>query len=126
MNNNAMFRKWPLNNFNSARTVGTHNAGILSGVRPTPPSFGSTNNAVESRQEFRRLNPVKPEGKWVAVMSSSDVIASKKRAAIGKSAYYSPNNMFSTKRSNVNEVNHVIQKMRSSGSVAPAKKGALR
>jgi len=121
-----MFRKWPLNNFNSARTVGNHNAGILSGVRPTPPSFDSTNNNVESRQEFRRLNPIKPESKWTVVMSSSDVIASKKRAAIGRSTYYSPDNTFSTKRANVNEVNHVLQRVRSSGSVAPAKKGALR
>lgn len=116
-----MFRRWPLNNFNSARQVGNHNAGILSGVTPTPPLFDSTNNSVEARQEFRRLNPLKPESKWIVVMSSSDVIASKKRAAIGKSVYYSSDNTFSSKRANVNEVNHVMRNVRST-----AKKGALR
>lgn len=125
MNDNAVFRRWPLNNFNSVRTVGNHNAGILSGPRPTPPLFDSANNNVEARQEFRRLNPVKSESKWTVVMSASDVIASKKRAAIGKSTYYSPDNTFSTKRANFNDVNHVLQRVRSSGSVAPAKKGAI-
>lgn len=113
MNNNAMFRRWPLNNFNFARTVGPHNTGILYGINQTPPSFGSTNNAAETRKEFRRLNPIKPDSKWTAVMSSSDVVASKKRSAIGKSTYYSPDNAFSTKRTNINEVNHVMRKIRS-------------
>lgn len=126
MNNNAKFRRWPLNNFNTPKTVGSRTASILTGFRQTPPQFGPVDNNAAARQEFRRLNPIKPEGKWVAVISSSDVIASKKRAAIGKGTYYSPDNKFSTKSENSNDVIYAFHRMRSSGSAAPAKKGALR
>lgn len=104
-----MFRRWPLNNF--AKTVGPHNNGILYGINKTPPSFGSTNNTVEAIPEFRRLNPIKPDSKWTAIISSSDVVASKKRATIGKSTYYSPDNEIFTKRTNT--VDYVMGKIRS-------------
>ncbi len=119
-----MFRRQPLNYHNHPATVGPRNVGILFGIRQTPPQYGVDNN-IASRREFWRTSPVVPAGKWKQVASSSDVIASKKRAAIGKGTFYSPNGAFSTKRSNTNDVSHTIRRMRSSGSVAPAKKGAI-
>ena len=122
MDRNAVFRRQPLNYNNHPATVGPHNVGILMGVRQTPPQYGGENN-VSARREFWRTSPIVPAGKWKQVGSSSDVIAAKKRAAVGKGSFYSPNNEFSTKRANVNDVRQKIQRVRSSGSVAPAKVG---
>ena len=115
-----MFRRQPLNYHNHPTTVGPHNVGVLFGIRQTPPQYGVNNN-VAPRREFWRTNPTVPIGKWKQVSSSSDVIAAKKRAAIGKSSFYSPDGAFSTKRSNTNDVRYSVRRMRSSGSVAPAK-----
>jgi hypothetical protein len=115
-----MFRRQPLNYNNHPTTVGPYNRGILFGVRQTPPQYGGDNN-VAARREFWRTNPTVPNGKWDYISSSSDVTAAKKRAAIGKGSFYSPDGAFSTKRSNANDVRYSIRKMRSSGSVAPAK-----
>ena len=125
MNDNAVFRRWPLNYHNTATTVGPHNVGVLHGVRPTPPQYGGENN-IAARREFWRVNQVKPTPeKWIPVASSSDVIAAKKRLAIGKGTFYSPDGAFSTKRANTNDVKQTLTRVRSSGSVAPAKKGAV-
>jgi hypothetical protein len=113
MNSNATFRRQPLNYNNHPRTVGPTNRGTLIGVRPTPPQFGINNNVV-SLHEFRRAPATFLRGKWKQPGSSSDVIASKKRNAIGTGAYYSSNGIFSTKRQNVNDVQHVLKKLRSS------------
>ena len=124
MDYNSVFRRQPLNYNNHPTTVGPHNSGVLFGIRPTPPQYGVDNN-IAPRHEFWRTSPTVPVGKWKQVGSSSDVIAAKKRAAIGKSAFYSTDGAFSTKRSNTNDVRHIVRRMRSSGSVAPAKKGAI-
>ncbi len=116
-----MFRRQPLNYNNHPRTVGPHNSGILFGIRQTPPQYSSVDNNIASRHEFWKTNPTVPIGKWKQVSSSSDVIAAKKRAAIGKGSFYSPDGAFSTKRSNTNDVRHSVRRLRSSGSVAPAK-----
>ena len=113
MDSNSTFRRQPLNYNNHPRIVGSHNAGILFGVRSTPPQYGINNN-IASLHEFRRAPSTFPSGKWRQVGSSSDVTASRKRTAIGKGTYYSPNNAFSTKRQNVNDVRHILRKMRSS------------
>jgi len=120
MDYNTMFRRQPLNYNNHPTTVGPHNVGILFGIRQTPPQYGGDNN-VASRREFWRTSPTVPVGKWKQVSSSSDVIAAKKSAAIGKDSFYSPDGAFSTKRSNTNDVRYSVRRMRSSGSVAPAK-----
>lgn len=113
MDSNSTFRRQPLNYNQHPRTVGPTNTGILFGVRPTPPQFGINNN-IASLHEFRRATVTPTPGKWRQVGSSSDVVASKKRAAIGRGTLYSPNEAFSTKRQNTNDVRHVIRKMRSS------------
>ena len=113
MDSNSTFRRQPLNYNHHPRTVGPNHTGILFGMRPTPPQFG-INNDIVSLHEFRRAPATFPDGKWRQVGSSSDVIASKKRAAIGRGTYYSPNSAFSTKRQNVNDIRHVVRKMRSS------------
>ena len=113
MDSNSTFRRQPLNYNHHPRTVGPNNKGILFGVRPTPPQFGITNDIV-SLHEFRRAPATFPDNKWRQVGSSSDVIASKKRAAIGRSTYYSSNSAFSTKRQSVNDIRHIVRKMRSS------------
>ena len=113
MDSNSTFRRQPLNYNHHPRTVGPNNNGILFGVRPTPPQFG-INNDIVSLHEFRRVPSTSVPGKWRQVGASSDVIASKKRAAIGRGTYFSPNNAFSTKRQNVNDVRHTIRRMRSS------------
>lgn len=113
MDSNTMFRRQPLNYNNHARTVGPHNVGILFGMRPTPPQYGVDNN-IASLREFRRVPPTFPAGKWRQVGASSDVIASRKRMAIGKGTFYSPDGAFSTKRQNGNDVRRIIRRMRSS------------
>jgi hypothetical protein len=111
--NSSMFRRQPLNYNNHPRTVGPHNVGILFGVRPTPPQYGG-NNDVASLHEFRRAPSTFSAGKWRQVGSSSDVIASKKRAAIGRGTLYSTDGAFSTKRQSINDVRQSIRRMRSS------------
>ena len=113
MDANAMFRRQPLNYHNHPRTVGPHNTGILFGMRPTPPQYGADNNVV-SLHEFRRTSATFPAGKWRQVGSSSDVIASRKRSAIGRGTLYSPDGAFTTKRQSLNDVRHTIRRMRSS------------
>jgi hypothetical protein len=117
MNNNSTFIRWPLNHI-SARTVGPQNVGILTGVRPTPPQYGGDNN-VNARHEFLRVGQAQPNVKWTPPGSSSDVIAAKKRAAVGKGTYYSSTNEYSTKRHSANDARQHLRRMRSSGYVAP-------
>lgn len=118
MNNNSTFIRWPLNHI-SPKTVGPSNVGILTGVRPTPPQYGGDNN-VNARREFWRVGPAAESNvKWTPPVSSSDVIAAKKRAAVGKGTYYSPNNKYSTKGYNTNDARQHLRRMRSSGYVAP-------
>ena len=124
MDANSMFRRQPLNYNNSPRSFGARSNGVLFGIRQTPAQYGGENN-ISSRREFFRAYTTKPDAKWTPVKASSDVIAAKKRAAIGKGTFYSTDNQFSTKRFNTNDIHHTIRRMRSSGSAAPAKKGAI-
>jgi hypothetical protein len=94
MNTNEMFRKWPLNNLNNVKLVENYDLGILSVMNPPSPS---SKNNVEA-------NPIKSDDKWNAILSSSDVIASKKRVAIGTKIYY-------TKNLNVNKKHLVIRQI---------------
>jgi len=119
-----MFRRQPLNYNNYPHSVGARSNGVLVGIRQTPSQYGGENN-VPSRREFIRAYATKPDAKWTPVKASSDVIAAKKRAAIGKGTFYSTDTQFSTKRFNANDIHHTIRRMRSSGSAAPAKKGAV-
>lgn len=81
MNTNKKVRRWPLTNSIQPRSVAPKGAGILYEVSQVTPS---TNKNVEAISEHRRLNPIRQEGKWTAIMSSADVVASRKRKAIEK------------------------------------------
>lgn len=131
--NNAVFRRQPLNYNQYPGVMNYHHNGILRGLRPTPPQFASfqtqpnMEDKVNARREFWRV-PVKEnvgKTKFIAPSDSSTLTSARKRNAIGRSSYYSSNGMFSTKNYNVNDTHHAIQKIRSSGSVAPKKKGAV-
>lgn len=83
MNNNK--RKWPINTVPQVRQ---HSVGILYAAKQTPISFG--NSAIS--KEFHRLNPIKPNGKWNAILSGNDVVSSRKRSEIRKGTYTPPTN----------------------------------
>lgn len=129
IDNNAVFRRQPLNYNNAPFAMVYHSYGILSGVRPTPPQFIDTQPNMEDkvniRQEYWRANPnIVYKNKFIGPKDSSTITNMRKRQAIGKSSYYSTSGEFSTKNYNTNDTRTAIRMARSSGSVAPKKKGA--
>jgi hypothetical protein len=82
---------------------------------------------VNTRREFWRVPSKENVGKtkFIAPSDSSTLTSARKRNAVGRSSYYSSSGIFSTKNYNVNDTHHAIQKIRSSGSAAPKKKGAV-
>jgi hypothetical protein len=136
IDNNAIFRRYPLNYNQTPFAMSFHRYGVLSGTRPTPPQFAplqtqpNMEDKVNARHEFFRASPSQKDtvgmlNKYIPVASSSDIISKKKRNAIGRSSYYSNTGDFSTKNFNVNDSKTARRMARSSGSVAPKKKGAI-
>jgi hypothetical protein len=134
MDNNSVYRYQPLNNNQCALAMDYHNHGILQGVRATPKQYGSMQpnmeDKVNMRHAFWRVTPSvnsnlgKPH-KYIPPGSASSVTTARKQNAIGKSSYYSHNELYSTKDYNVNDSRSSLRMVRSGGSVAPKKKGAV-
>jgi len=133
MDNNAIFRRQPLNYHQFPGAMSFHKNGVLRGIRPTPPQFApqqtqpNAEDKVNTRKEFWRV-PLKEnvgKTKFIAPSDSSTLTSARKRVAVGRSTYYSSSGDFSTKNYDTNVANHAIQRVRSSGSVAPKKKGAI-
>lgn len=136
IDNNAIFRRQPLNFNQTPFAMSFHRHGVLTGTRPTPPQFApmqtqpNMEDKVNARHEFFRSTPLKKDepgmlNKYIPVASSSDIISKKKRNAIGKSSFYSKTGEYSTKNFNANDSKMARRGARSSGSVAPKKKGAI-
>jgi hypothetical protein len=132
MDNNAIFRRRPLNYNQFPNAMTFHKNGVLSGIRPTPPQFApqqtqpNMEDKVNTRKEFWRV-PLKEnvgKTKFIAPSDSSTLTSARKRVAVGRSSYYSTSGDFSTKNYNINVAKQAVQRLRSSGSVAPKKKGA--
>jgi hypothetical protein len=120
-----------------------HSSGNLIGLRPNPPSFYPSDNTGEyanSRYNYYRTIPsTKPTAHDFDIQTKKKKICGNnssslntdylKKVAIGKSSYKIglPNTADLTYRSyNKNDVKQALQKVRSSGSVAPKKKGAIQ
>lgn len=132
IDNNATFRRQPLNYHNYPFVMNYHSLGVLSGVRPTPPQFAplqtqpNMEDKVNVRHEFFRTTPTPNyKNKYIAPSDSSSNTSLRKRLAIGKSSYYSSSGDFSTKNYNPNDSRTAIRTARSSGYIAPKKKGAI-
>lgn len=138
IDNNAIFRRQPLNYNQTPFAMSFHKYGVLSGIRPTPPQFApmqtqpNMEDKVNARREFWRATPSSNNAnttarltKYIPVASSSTITSERKRNAIGRSSYYSRSGDFSTKNYNANDTRTAIRMARSSGSVAPKKKGAV-
>lgn len=132
MDNNSVYRYQPLNNNQGVLAMNYHNNGILQGVRATPKQYGSMQPNMEDkvnvRHAFWRVSTPEKSGKplkYIPPSSASSVTASRKQNAIGKSSYYSHNGLYSTKDYNVNDSRSSLRMVRSGGSVAPKKKGAI-
>ena len=132
IDNNAVFRRQPLNYNQAPHVMSYHRNGILTGVRPTPPQFFSMQSqnmadTVNSRREFWRVTTKDNVGnanKFIPPVSSSDIVSKLKRNAIGRSSYYSRTGEFSTKNYYPNDSRTATRMARSGGSSAPKKKGA--
>ena len=130
--NNAVFRRQPLNYNQAPHVMSYHSNGVLSGPRPTPPQFFSMQSqtmtdTVNARREFWRVTTKENVGnanKFIPPVSSSDVVSKLKRNAIGRSSYYSSSGDFSTKNYNANDSRTAARMARSGGSSVPKKKGA--
>ena len=130
IDNNAVFRRQPLNYHNTPFVMHYHRYGILHGVRPTPPQFAplqtqpNMEDKVNTRREYFRANPdnIVYKNKYIGVKDSSTVTDLRKRQSVGKSSYYSSTNDFTTKNYNANDTRSALRTARSSGSVAPMKK----
>jgi hypothetical protein len=134
--NNAIFRRQPLNYNQSPFVMSFHRYGVLNGVRPTPQQFApmqtqpNMEDKVNARHEFWRTTPSAKDkigqlNKYIPVASSSTITSNRKRNAIGRSSYYSKSGDFSTKNYNTNDSKTAIRMSRSGGSVGPKKKGAI-
>lgn len=82
-------RRWPLT-MNSAQTR-NNSVDILYEFKSAVPNLSERTaiKNVEAMAEFHRLNPIKKEATWDGIMSSSDVVASKRKKAIDRGIYYS-------------------------------------
>ncbi len=135
-----------------------HNYGVLSGLRPTPPQFGSSYGNVNARHQYFRTaesanslaiqrertlakathntmfnfasgikHPTSGHMNYIAPVDSSSHIDKLKRNAVGKSSYkvglpsIAPT---STKVYTPSDTRASLRRARSSGCVAPKKKGA--
>jgi len=136
IDNNAIFRRQPLNFNQTPFAMSFHRNGVLNGVRPTPPQFApmqtqpNMEDKVNARHEFWRITPSAKDkigqlNKYIPVASSSTITSDRKRNAIGRSSYYSKSGDFSTKNYNANDSKTATRMARSGGSVAPKKKGAI-
>ena len=114
-----------------------HNSGVLVGVHPNPPKFypsDNTDTVSNARYEYLRtvgpLNtPLAHSNKYIAPASSSLFTSARKRVAIGKSSLKQDKPAaypLSYKNYNVNDSKTALQRARSSGCVAPKKKGAIQ
>ena len=127
-----------------------HNRGTLEGVRPTPPQFYPSQEPVNAqqntnaRQQYVRATSItksfyeeelaklstSPSShvNYIAPMSSGMYLNEKKSVAVGKSAYKvglpieAP---ISSKNYYPSGSRSALRRARSSGSVAPAKKGSI-
>ena len=132
-----------------------HNYGVLSGLRPTPPQFGSSYGNVNARHQYFRTaesanslaiqreraiakashntmfnfasgvkHPTSGHMNYIAPVDSSSHIDKLKRNAVGKSSYLPSVGPSSTKVYTPSETRSSLRRARSSGCVAPKKKGA--
>ena len=93
--NNAIFRRQPLNYHQLPRAMNYHHNGILQGLRPTPPQFASyqtqpnMEDKVNTRREFWRVPSKENVGKtkFIAPSDSSTLTSARKRNAVGRSSY---------------------------------------
>jgi hypothetical protein len=131
-----------------------HNYGVLSGLRPTPPQFGSSyGNPIARHQYFRTAesanslaiqreralakashntmfnfasgvkHPISGHMNYIAPVDSSSHIDKLKRNAVGKTSY-KVTEPTSTKVYTPSDTRSSLRRARSSGCVAPKKKGA--
>ena len=139
-------------------SMAQHNYGVLSGLRPTPPQFGSSYGNVNARHQYFRTaesanslaiqrertlakashntmfnfasgvkHPTSGYMNYIAPVDSSSHIDKLKRNAVGKSSYKvglpitAP---ISNKVYTPSDTRSSLRRARSSGCVAPTKKGA--
>lgn len=133
MDNNAIFRRQPLNYHQFPIVMSYHKHGVLQGVRPTPPQYAplqtqpNMEDKVNVRKEFWRV-PLKEnvgKTKFIPPSDSSTFTSARKRYAVGRSSYYSNSGSFSTKNVDYNVTNNALRRARSNGSIAPKKVGAV-
>jgi hypothetical protein len=138
----------PLNTSQYPNIIPKHNLGVLSGQRPTPPQFYSnqeplysdmsTNARVQyiratylnNKEQFKQNNLAKTEKhmNYIAPLPGSMYTNVKKSIAIGKSVYkvgLPLSAPISSKNYDTNVTNSARRRARSSGSVAPKKKGSI-
>jgi hypothetical protein len=123
-------------------TAPSHNAGALPGRHPNPPQFYPADNSSQfanARYEYSRVSSkysntngsvaLAQSNKYIAPTASSMFTSARKRLAVGKSSYKQglPDSaLLSYKSYNTNDVKTALRMVRSSGSVAPKKKGAIQ
>jgi hypothetical protein len=144
----------PLTTNNAPNAMSQHNYGVLSGSRPTPPQFAcSDTNTLARHQYFRTAESanslaiqreralakknsmfsystgVKHQTSghmnYIAPMDSSSHIDRLKSRAVGKSIQLPNLGPVSTKVFTPSDTRASLRRARSSGCVAPKKKGAI-
>ena len=126
----------PLSTNQYPSAMPAHNSGILAGIHPNPPKFypsDNTHTVSNARYAYSRtagpLNtPLAHSTKYIAPAASSLFTSARKRVAIGKSSLKQDKPAdypLSYKNYNVNDSKTALQRARSSGCVAPKKKGAI-
>jgi len=125
----------PLSTNQTPTSMPFHNSGILTGSRPSPPQFYSSQEPVifsqfiNARRQYKHATPPVPLINKFKPMDSSMLIQRKKASAIGKSsANNNTSYEYTTKNVDRNVSNRAIRRVRSSGYIVPhkvSKKGMI-
>jgi hypothetical protein len=144
----------PLTTNNAPNAMPQHNYGVLSGARPTPPQFACSDRNILARHQYFRTaesanslaiqreralaksnsmfsystgvkHQTSGHMNYIAPMDSSSHIDRLKSRAVGKSIQLPNLGPVSTKVFTPSDTRSSLRRARSSGCVAPKKKGAF-
>ncbi len=114
-------------------SIQNNNNGVLTADNAMPLKSATSVNESRfqmDRREYVETMPyaIPSVNKWIGESrDSSDVSRRRRLSAVGKSSMNTDSNSISfTSHSDINSNNSALRRVRSGGSVAPAKKGARK